>query len=65
MLESINCEPYGYTKYKNDDLDSIIIKEVEDIESKEVETQNQEQKLIVICIMNILRFKILKLQMLK
>ena len=30
-LDSINCEPYGYVKYENDDLDTISINEVEDI----------------------------------
>ena len=30
MLDSINCEPYGYTKYQHDDVDNIIIDEVED-----------------------------------
>ena len=31
MLESINCEPYGYSKYNPDDLDNIVINAVEDI----------------------------------
>ena len=31
MLDSINCEPYGYIKYEHDDLDNISSIEVEDI----------------------------------
>ena len=30
MLDSLSCEPYGYIKYDNDDLNNIIINEVED-----------------------------------
>ena len=30
MLDSINCEPYGYTKYHHDDVDNIIVDEVKD-----------------------------------
>ena len=44
MIDSINCEPYGYIKYNHDELENIIINEVEDvkqitedIEIKEVE----------------------------
>ena len=31
MIDSINCEPYGYLKYNPDDVDNIMINEVEDI----------------------------------
>ena len=31
MIDSINCEPYGYITYNPDDVDNIIINEVEDI----------------------------------
>ena len=32
MLDSINCEPYGYIKYDHDDVyNAVIIDEVEDI----------------------------------
>ena len=44
LLNSINCEPYGYIKYNPDDVDNIIMHEVKDIkqtteyiEIKEVE----------------------------
>jgi hypothetical protein len=33
MLDSINCEPYGYIKYKHDDTTNIIIEEVEDVKT--------------------------------
>ena len=31
MLYIINCEPYGYIKYENYDIDNISIHEVEDV----------------------------------
>jgi hypothetical protein len=31
MLDSINCEPYGYIKYEHDDTNHSIIEEVEDV----------------------------------
>ena len=36
MLDSINCEPYGYIKYENNALTTITINEVEDIQIQEV-----------------------------
>ena len=31
LLDSINCEPYGYIEYNPDDVDNIIINDIEDI----------------------------------
>ena len=36
MFDSINCEPYGYIKYENDDLTIILINEVEIANNKEI-----------------------------
>ena len=33
MLDSINCEPYGYIKYEHDDLAIISINEFEDVKN--------------------------------
>ena len=55
MLDSINCEPYGFIKHEHYDLNFISINEVEDvtiktedIEIQEVETYIQYQKLTLI-----------------
>ena len=50
MLDSSNCEPYGYIKYNPDDKDTSIINEVEDKHITEdigiVEVENQKRILI-------------------
>ena len=38
MLDSVNCEPYGYIKHEKDDLTNISISEVEDTKVQELNT---------------------------
>jgi hypothetical protein len=33
MIDSINCEPYGYIKYEHDDTPNIMIEEIEDVKT--------------------------------
>ena len=50
MLDSMNCEPYGYINYDHDGWDNIsIINEVEDVKIniEDVETQEVEKYLII------------------
>ena len=56
LLDSINCEPYGYIKYENNDLDTIIINEVEDIKQN-TDIKTQEVKHIDVKLIKILNLK--------
>ena len=65
MIDSINCEPYGYLKYNPDDLDNIMINEVEDIKhiTEDMEIiEVGKYKLILTYILTILKLNKLNKQ---
>ena len=57
LLDSINCEPYGYIKYENNDVDTIIINEVEDIKQN-TDIELQEVKHIYVKLITYLTLSI-------